>query len=349
VIHAGIYYEPGSLRARLCVEGARQLHEYCAEHGVPVQRNGKLIVATTPKELERLDELERRGRANGVPELARLGPDEIAEIEPHARGLAALHSPTTGVVNFRRVAAALAADVRAAGGSVVTGCGVRAVLPVRDALTVAHERGVTRTRGVIVCAGPWSDRFAEGAEAARDVRIVPFRGAYLRLHPERIGLVRGNIYPVPDPALPFLGAHLTRTYANEVLLGPTALLALSRDVNAPLRPGPDTLDTLTWPGTWRLALRHWRAGARELAHAFWTGSLVAQARRMVPELRDRDFERGPAGVRAQALGRDGSLVDDFLIARGERALHVLNAPSPAATSCLALARLVADEAEGLAG
>jgi 2-hydroxyglutarate dehydrogenase len=347
VIHAGIYYEPGSLKARLCVEGARELYEYCEEHSVPVQRNGKLIVATTPQELERLDELERRGRANGVPGLARLGADEIPEIEPAARGLAALHSPATGVVNFRRVAAALAADVRAAGGTVVTGCGVRAVLPVRDALTIAHERGVTRARAVVACAGLWSDRLADGTEAARDVRIVPFRGAYLRLHPERASLVRGNIYPVPDPALPFLGAHLTRTHANEVLLGPTALLALSRHTSAPLRPGPDTVETLSWPGTWRLARRHWRAGLRELKHALWAGALVAEAQRMVPQLQTRDFERGTYGVRAQALGRDGALVDDFLIRRGERALHVLNAPSPAATSCLALARLIADDAEGL--
>ncbi len=344
VIHSGIYYEPGSLKARLCVAGARELYEYCDERGIEARRTGKLVIATDASELERLAELERRGAANRVPGLRRIGAGEIREFEPHAAGVAGLHSPATGVVDFGSVAAAYADDVRRAGGHVITDCPVSGI----EGGTVTHARGTTAARAVVVCAGAWADRLARAAGATAEPRIVPFRGAYLRLRPERAHLVRASIYPVPDPRLPFLGAHLTRGPDDAVLLGPTALIAGARDAYRLRRlRRADLRDTLAWPGTWRLARQHWRAALTEVRHAASRRSLIAAARGLVPELRAGDFVAGPAGVRAQAVGRDGSLVDDFLVSRAERALYVRNAPSPAATSSLPLARLIGDEVEPL--
>jgi 2-hydroxyglutarate dehydrogenase len=229
---------------------------------------------------------------------------------------------------------------------VFTDCGVEAI----DGGTVSHTSGETTARAVVVCAGAWADRLARAAGGTDEPRIVPFRGAYLRLRPERANLVRANIYPVPDPELPFLGAHLTRGPDGSVLLGPTALIAGARDAYRLRRVrGADLRETLAWPGTWRLARRYWRAGLTEIRHAASRRALVAAARRMVPELRAADFVSGPAGVRAQALGRDGTLVDDFLVSRTDRALYVRNAPSPAATSSLPLARLIADEVDPILG
>ena len=355
VIHAGIYYSPGSLKARLCVEGARELFTYCEQLGIEARRDGKLIVAADQAELERLDELERRGRANQVPGLRRLGSDEIAEIEPHARGIAALHSPATGVVDFREVARAFAADAREAGAQILTGCTVRGLDAGDSALEVSYAgdggaSGVIRAGFLVSCAGVWSDRLAVAAGAPAEPRIVPFRGGYLRLRPERRELVRASIYPVPDPDLPFLGAHLTRTIDGEVLLGPSALMVGARDAYRLGRLRPRDLGaTLSWPGTWRLMGRFWRTGATEISHAASRRAFVREARRFVPELSAADVLPGPSGIRAQAINRDGSLVDDFVVHRTERALHVRNAPSPAATSSLALARLIADEAESASG
>jgi 2-hydroxyglutarate dehydrogenase len=342
VVHAGIYYAPGSLKARLCVEGARELYELCEERGIAHARCGKVIVATVPSELPALDELERRGRANGVPGLKRLDPSGLREIEPHATGVAALHSPATGIVDFAAVAQALADDVRSAGGTVTTRCEVTAA---RDGV-VTHAHGETRARGVVFCAGAWADRLARSTGAPRDPAIVPFRGAYLRLRPERRDLVKGLIYPVPDPRLPFLGVHLTRHVDGDVLVGPTALLAPARDAYR-LRDARarDIADALRWPGTWRMAHRFWRTGVHELRFAASRRALVDAARRYVPELETGDVEQGFAGIRAQALARDGSLVDDFVFSETGRALHVRNAPSPAATSALAIARLIADRAD----
>ena len=347
VVHAGIYYEPGSLKARLCVEGARDLYRYCEESGVPFEKRGKLIVARDETELAGLDELERRGRANGVAGLRRVDARGLLEIEPYARGVAALHSPETGVVNFAAVARALAGDVQEAGGRVATGCEVTAIepsgraarpgdraLPGGTLLRLTHARGELRVRFAVFCAGVWADELAVLAGANPDPRIVPFRGAYLRLRPDRSHLVRGLIYPVPNAALPFLGVHLSRHVDGTVSLGPGALLAPTR-----LRR------SLSWPGTWRLARRWWHIGARELAHAASVRRFAREAAAYVPELEPGDFGRWYAGVRAQALGRDGRLVDDFVISETERALHVRNAPSPAATSALALARLIADRVE----
>jgi (S)-2-hydroxyglutarate dehydrogenase len=346
VIHAGIYYAPGSLKARVCVEGARLLYRYCDEHGIEARRDGKLIVAADESELARLDELERRGRENGVPDLSRVGPREIAEIEPHARGAAALHSPATGVVDFAEVARSFAADVERAGGVVATGAGVRALAPGTRAITIEHSSGSTEADFIVACAGAWSDRLAVAAGAPREPRIVPFRGGYLRMRPERRDLVRASIYPVPDPELPFLGGHLTRGIDGEVLLGPSALLVGARDAYRPTRVRPgDLASNLAWPGTWRLAGRFWRTGLAEIRRAASRRSFLADLRRYVPELAAEDVLPGPSGIRAQAVDRDGTLVDDFVVHRTERALHIRNAPSPAATSSLALARLIADEVE----
>ncbi len=331
VIHAGIYYAPGSLKARLCVEGAAALYEYCADHAIDAPRCGKLVVAVRPDDLPRLDELERRARANGVQGLERLGPDEIGAIEPAARGLSALHSPNTGMVDFGAVAGAYARDVEAHGGELRRGAGVRALVEREDHVEAVLADGArVPARRAVACAGAWSDRLALASGARPDVRIVPFRGSYLRL--ARPELVRGQIYPVPDPALPFLGVHLSRTVAGEVIIGPTALLAPT---------AVDLKATVRWPGTWRVMRRWWRTG-RTRSRTPRAGGCCC-ARRADSCLRSSGVERGPAGVRAQAVGRDGALVDDFLLARTGRAVHVLNAPSPAATASLAIAELIASE------
>jgi (S)-2-hydroxyglutarate dehydrogenase len=346
VIHAGLYYEPGSLKARLCVQGARELYEHCERRSIPSERCGKVIVARSPSEVARLEELERRGRANGVAGLKRLDGAGIARIEPHAQGIAGLHSPDTGIVDFARVARSYAEDVREAGGTIVTGCGVSAIAVKARTLELAHTGGALQARHAIFCAGAWSDRLAIACGAGGDPRIVPFRGAYLRLARARRELVRALIYPVPDPRLPFLGVHLSRTIDGEVLIGPSALVAGARDAYQ-LRTvrGVDLLDTLAWPGTWRMLARQWRTGVSELRQAALRGAFVKAAARFVPELDPSDVEPAFAGVRAQAIGRDGRLIDDFLFSRTERALHVLNAPSPGATASLAIARHVADEAQ----
>jgi 2-hydroxyglutarate dehydrogenase len=330
VIHAGIYYAPGSLKARLCVEGARDLYAFCDEHGVAFERCGKLIVALDAAELPALDELERRGRANGVPGLRRLESGAIREIEPHATGVAALHSPATGIVDFPAVARALADELTAAGVDVITRCGVESAAAAARGVRLNHRRGTTDARFAVFCAGGWSDTMAARTGAGADPRIVPFRGAYMKLRAERRPLVRGLIYPVPDPRLPFLGIHLSRHVSGDVLVGPSALLVPSAR-------------TLSWPGTWRMARRWWRTGVAEIRLALSRTRFARAAAQYVPELGPADLEPAFTGVRAQAVGRDGTLLDDFVFSRTERALHVRNAPSPAATSAFAIARVVADD------
>jgi (S)-2-hydroxyglutarate dehydrogenase len=324
VIHAGIYYKPGSLKAKLCVEGAARMYAFCEERGIAVERCGKVIVALHESELDRLDELERRGQANGVPGLRRLTAPEITELEPHCTGIAGLHSPNTGIVDFAAVARALADDVRAAGGEIMLGRPVTAV--ARDDGGVRLEGADVAARHAVFCAGGQASRLAVAAGAPADPRIVPFRGQYLSLRPQARELVRGLIYPVPDPDLPFLGVHLTRHISGDVLLGPSAML----------------VGGLRWPGTWRVVRRFWRTGVQELRMAASKRAFVAACARYVPELQVGDVEGGPAGVRAQAVGRDGALVDDFIFSEAEGTLHVRNAPSPAATSSLAIADLIAD-------
>jgi (S)-2-hydroxyglutarate dehydrogenase len=347
VIHAGVYYTPGSLKAELCVTGARLMYEFCDEHGIAYERCGKVIVATDRSELGRIADLEARGLANGVPGLRRIGAQELAEIEPHAAGVAALHSPGTGIVDFGAVARALASDLRARGAEVRTGCDVHAI--ERDnghGVTLGHAAGKERARRAVVCAGAWSDRLAMAAGGPADPRIVPFRGAYMRLRPESRGLVRGLIYPVPDPRLPFLGVHLTKHISGDVLLGPTALMVGARDAYSLSRVrARDLASTIAWPGTWKLLVRFRGTVHDELRMATSRRAFVAACARYVPELRTGDVIPGPAGVRAQALRRDGTLVDDFVIDDLGSVAFVRNAPSPAATSALAIAAHLADRFE----
>jgi (S)-2-hydroxyglutarate dehydrogenase len=345
VIHAGIYYAPGSLKARLCVEGAARLYSYCEENGIPVQRCGKLIVAADESELPRLDALEQRGIANGVHGLRRLRAREIAEIEPHCTGVAALHSPNTGIVDFAAIARRLADEIREAGGEIMLGRGVIDVRSRSGAVDLDYGTGSLSASHAVFCAGAWSDRLAARAGVELDLRIVPFRGQYLSLRPQARHLVSGLIYPVPDPALPFLGVHLTRHISGTVLLGPTALLVGARD-GYRLRDAraADLWSSVAWPGTWRMMRRYWRAGLGEMVLASSRRAFVRACARFVPELSIDDVEGGPAGVRAQAVLRGGRLVDDFVFGSAGRSLHVLNAPSPAATSSLAIASVVADRA-----
>ena len=347
VIHAGVYYAPGSLKARLCVAGAARMYEYCERHEIAADRIGKLIIATDECELPGLDELERRAHANGVPGIRRIGADEISEIEPHATGVAALHSPNTGIIDFGAVCERLAADVVEAGGELRLGWPVGEIHADerRIRLTGPGADAIEAT-GAVFCAGLWSDRLAVRAGAPPDPRIVPFRGSYLKLRADRRALVKGLIYPVPDPSLPFLGVHLTPQIGGEVVLGPSALLVGARDAYGLGRVrGRDVIDTLSWPGTWRMMRKWWKTGLQEIHLATDRRAFAAHAARYVPGLNASDMTPGFAGVRAQAVGRDGRLVDDFVISHTPRAVHVRNAPSPAATSSLALAAEIVDRAE----
>jgi 2-hydroxyglutarate dehydrogenase len=350
VVHAGIYYKPGSLKAQLCVEGMRKLYAFCEEHDIAHERCGKVIVALDESELGRLDDLERRGRANGVPGLRRLGPEELAEVEPHCRGVAALHSPETGIVDFPAVARAYARDLVERGAQIALGCRVEKVERAGARVVVDHSRGRTVARHAVCCAGLWSDRLAAASGASPDPRIVPFRGAYLRLRPEARSLVRSLIYPVPDPELPFLGVHLTKHISGDVWLGPTALLVGARDAyELSTVRGRDVADSLAWPGTWKVMRRFWKTGLEEMRMAASRRAFVEACARYVPDLQAGDVLPGPAGVRAQAVGRDGRLVDDFVFSETPGAIHVRNAPSPAATSSLAIGRFIADRVESAFG
>jgi (S)-2-hydroxyglutarate dehydrogenase len=333
VIHAGIYYKPGSLKARLCVQGAQELYAYCEQHSIPYERCGKLIVARNEAELGPLNELERRGRENGVPGLRRLNAEELKAVEPYARGVAALDSPNTGIVDFAAVARSLAAGLNERGVEITTSCAVEGIQGDGNGVVLRHTQGETRARFAVFCAGAAADRLAVAAGASPDPRIVPFKGTYLYLRPDRSHLVKALIYPVPDPSLPFLGVHLSRHIDGRVSLGPSALLW-------PRSPGD-----VVWPGTLRVARRWWRTGRSELRHALRPETFAVAAAHYVPEIRPEDFEDGFSGVRAQAIARDGSLVDDFVVSETPHALHVRNAPSPAATSSLALARMICDRVE----
>jgi L-2-hydroxyglutarate oxidase LhgO len=329
VVHAGLYYAPGSLKARLCTEGRARLASYAVERGLPYDECGKLVVATADSEVEPLREIHRRAVANGVPDVRWVDDRELREIEPAARGVAAVHSPRTAITDFGKVAAAYADDVRRAGGEIRCGFGVVRLEQDADRvrLTAASGAAVDAAR-VVTCAGLGSDRLADLAGDDPDPRIVPFRGDYYALRPQARSQVRGLIYPVPDPRFPFLGIHLTRTVGGEVLVGPNAVLAV---------PRRDLARVLGWPGFRRMARQHWRAGVGELVRASSRRAFAAQARRYVPGVRAADLVRAPAGVRAQSVGRDGALLQDFAITSVGRIVNVRNAPSPAATSSLAIA------------
>jgi L-2-hydroxyglutarate oxidase len=347
VVHSGIYYAPGSLKARLCVAGARALYAYCEERGIPIERCGKVIVATEEAELGRLQALYERGLANGVPGLELIGSERLREIEPHCAGLRAIWSPATGIVDFAEVARHYALEVRAAGGEVHTGRELVGLRRDRDAVVLETSAGELRAARVITCAGLYADRVAALSGGAREPRVVPFRGDYWQLRPAARPLCRNLIYPVPDPAFPFLGVHATRRIGTgEVWLGPNAVLAFAREGYRRRDLCPkDLVDALSGPGFRRLARRYWRTGLLELWRDWSKRAFWRSVRRYLPELRLEDMVPGPAGVRAQAVDPSGALIDDFLVEGGGRIMHVRNAPSPAATSSLALARLIADTAE----
>lgn len=340
VIHSGIYYAPGSLKARLCVEGSRLMYEYCDAHGIPYERCGKLIVALDEHELPGLDELEKRGRANGVTGLRRVTAEEIREIEPEARGIAALHSPDTGIVDYAEVSRALERELRANDVDFALGHEVSTVSRVGDQTVIETDRGRLSASRAVFCAGLWSDRLAVSAGASTDPRILPFRGAYLHVARDQAPVVRGMVYPVPDPDLPFLGVHVTKHIDGSVSLGPSAMLVASREGYSALKVRPrDVVATLTWPGTWRMARRFWRTGIAELRMAASRRRFLSACAAYVPALASTRLDPGSgSGVRAQAVDRDGALVDDFVISETPGAFHVRNAPSPAATSSFALAR-----------
>jgi (S)-2-hydroxyglutarate dehydrogenase len=338
VLHSGVYYAPGSLKARLCVEGALRMRAFCAEHGIDVLECGKVIVAVDEPDLPRLDELHRRGVANGVSGLEPIGPRALHEFEPHVRGLRALRVPGTAVVDFRRVAGALAAEVVRLGGIVRTRWEVTGLERRNGSVVLQGADDETVARNAIACAGVRADRVARLGGGTREPRIVPFRGDYYVLRPERRHLLNGLVYPVPDPRFPFLGVHSTLRPDGAMWLGPNALLAGGRDSYGRFGIVPrDLLESLSAPGFRRLAARHWRLGAIEAARGYSRRFFVQTARRLVPELRAEDVVRGPSGIRAQALGPDGSFVDDFVFEESAGVLHVRNAPSPGATSSLAIA------------
>jgi (S)-2-hydroxyglutarate dehydrogenase len=348
VIHSGIYYAPGSLKARLCVEGSRELYAYCEEHGIPTEQCGKVIVATDASELGRLQALYERGRANGVGGLELIGPERLRELEPHCAGIRALWSPVTGIVDFALVVRSYALDVRAAGGEVHTGRALLGLRQLPDRVVLETPAGELEARRVITCAGLQSDRVAALTGGSSEPRITPFRGDYWQLRPEARQLCRNLIYPVPDPAFPFLGVHATRRIGTgEVWLGPNAVLAFSREGYGrfDLRPR-DLGEVLLDRGLRRLARRYWRMGAVEMWRDYSRRAFWRSVQRYLPDVELGDMVPGPSGVRAQALSSSGALVDDFVVdGASDRVLHVRNAPSPAATSSLAIARLLADTAQ----
>ena len=342
VVHSGLYYRPGSFKVRLCVEGARLLSEFCASHGIPVQRVGKVIVATKAAELPRLEALFARGTANGVPGLQLIDPGRLRELEPHAAGMRAIHSPSTAIVDYGEVVRALALDLTAADVAIETRARVTGARHGPDGFRLDAGRLAVQARHLVNCAGLYSDVVARLLGAIPDVRIVPFRGEYYLLKPERRDLVRGLIYPVPDPEFPFLGVHFTRTVHGDVEAGPNAVLAFAREGYRFSRISPgELLGTLGYRGFWAMARRYWRTGSYEMFRSLSRGAFVRALKRLVPAITNADVTRGGAGVRAQAVTPEGVLLDDFRIVEASGAVHVLNAPSPAATASLAIGRHVA--------
>ena len=345
VIHSGVYYKPGSLKARLCVTGAAAMVEFCREHGIPHEVCGKVIVATGADELPRLEELRRRGEANGLTGLRMIGSEELREIEPHATGIKALVVPSTGITNYAVVCEKYAELISARGGTVLTSAAATGIRRLPDEIVVETSRGAFSTTAVINCAGLYSDRISRMAGDDPGVMIVPFRGEYYDLVPERASLVRWLIYPVPDPRFPFLGVHFTRRITGKVDAGPNAVLALARegyrhrDINV-----RDLGSTLAFPGFWRMARQHWRNGLDEWHRSLSKSAFVHALQRLLPEVGEADLVPGGSGVRAQALKPDGAMVDDFQFVPSGKILHVLNVPSPAATASLTIGRAIVDTA-----
>jgi len=342
VIHSGIYYKPGSLKARTCVEGARRMKQFCDTHGIKWEGCGKVIVATDEAELPRLQTIYERGQANGLAGLKMLSAEELREFEPNCRAVRAIHVPETGIVDYVQVAGKMAELVQQRGGRILTGAGVSAIRRQGSGLVLETAQGAVEARHLVNCGGLHSDRVAGLTGVTPEVRIIPFRGEYYMIRAERRSIVRGLIYPVPDPEFPFLGVHFTRTIHGDVEAGPNAVLAFAREgyTLGTVRPG-EFLGTLGYAGFWHMARRYWRVGAYEMYRSASKAAFVRSLQKLVPDIRSGDLERGGAGVRAQAVAPDGSLVDDFKISVTPGAVHVVNAPSPAATASLAIGRHVA--------
>jgi L-2-hydroxyglutarate oxidase len=357
VIHAGIYYAPGSLKARACVAGHRAMLAFCQEEGIPFELCGKVIVALDEEELPRLEDLYRRGIANGVQGLEMIGTERLRELEPYATGIKAIYSPQTGIIDFVKVAHAYAHHIQQRGGEIITGCEVIA-LSNKEGLTLL-SCAQPRTKGwnvqteiearyVITCGGLQADKLAQMSGKNNEARmhILPFRGDYYVLRPEKRRMVKALIYPVPDPRFPFLGVHFTRRLDGEVWAGPNAVLAFAREGYRRWQIDPkDMWEVLSYGGFWKMAAGYWKMGLAEMYRDYVKAAYARELQRYIPELQASDVLPGPSGVRAQALAADGRLLDDFLIQHGENVVHVLNAPSPAATSSLVLAQMIVDEAQ----
>jgi (S)-2-hydroxyglutarate dehydrogenase len=344
VIHSGIYYKPGSLKARLCVDGARRMFVFCETHGVAHKRSGKVIVASNDAEIERLEDLRKRAAANGVPGVQRVDAKQLKEIEPHVTGVAALWSPNTGIADYTGVCQALKREIGRAGGALMLHKEVTALREHGSHVGISTNQGSLAARFVVTCGGLHADRLARMMGLSSDIQIVPFRGEYYFLRPERAGLVRGLVYPVPDPNLPFLGVHFTVTTDGKVEAGPNAVLAFAREGYTLSEVNPGELSrTLAFPGFQRLARKWWRTGAYEIYRSVNKAEFVRSLQKLVPALHSSDIVRGGAGVRAQAVGLDGALVDDFKFLTSARSLHVINAVSPAATASLSIADVIAGQ------
>lgn len=345
VIHSGIYYKPGSLKAKLCVEGAHAMVEFCRAQGIPHQVCGKVIVATHEEEFSRLEELRRRGEANGLAGVRSIGPEQLREIEPHVTGLRALVVPSTGITDYAAVCAKYSELIHAQGGIILTSTAVTGLRQRTGEVVVETSGPAFSTTHLINCAGLFSDRISRMAGEKPDVIIAPFRGEYYDLVPQRSSLVRALIYPVPDPRFPFLGVHFTRRVSGSVDAGPNAVLAFRREgyrrTDFSLH---DLASSLVFPGFWRMAAKQWRNGLDEFHRSFSKPAFVRALQRLVPEVREHDLVPGGSGVRAQAVRRDGTLVDDFQFVPSGKMLHVLNVPSPAATASIPIGRVIGDMA-----
>ena len=351
VIHSGLYYRPGSLKARTCVAGRRELIQFCDENGVPYEICGKVVVATTDEELPRLEELRRRGEANGLGGLETIGAERLKELEPHATGIKGLHVPETGIIDYKKVAAAYATKIRDSGGDIRLSQKVVGILDRPDEIVLQTSGGDYRTKHLINCCGLQSDLIAKMARGANqdhepEHRIIPFRGEYYKIAPERQFLVKNLIYPVPDPTFPFLGVHFTRMAKGGVEAGPNAVLAYAREGYSHRQVNLNDLwQTVSFRGFWAMTGRYWQTGFGELYRSLSKTAFVRALQQLVPEIRASDLVAGGAGVRAQAVSANGALVDDFVIKQGRNAIHILNAPSPGATASLAIGRQICDMAE----
>lgn len=343
VIHSGVYYKPGSLKAKSCAAGRDEMYAFCHDHGIRHERCGKIVVATDNTEIPKLDELEERSRANGLPGLKRLSASELHDHEPHVAGVAGLLVPTTGIVDYADVVVKYGELVEKAGGTIVLSCRVTGVTRRSDEIVVQTTRGEYAARHVITCCGLQCDRVARLCGSDPGVQIIPFRGEYYELVPEKHSLVRNLIYPVPDPRFPFLGVHFTRMIKGGVEAGPNAVLAFEREGYTPTRIKlRDVSEMLAFPGFWKMAGRYWRAGFDEFHRSLSKAAFVKALQKLMPEIQESDLKPGSAGVRAQAVDATGRLLDDFHIVQDERFIHVLNAPSPAATASLAIGRSIAE-------